>query len=66
MEPPNVLAGAEDERPLRINLPLRYHMELHRLKLLSGKRMATVVAEALELYFDHQQRPPGPQTRLPP
>lgn len=41
----------EPERQLRIKLPLRYHMDLHELKLVSGKSMARIVQDALDCYF---------------
>lgn len=38
-------------KELKVKLPLRFHVKLHSMKLLSGKTMASAVAEALEAYF---------------
>jgi hypothetical protein len=38
-------------KELKVKLPLRFHVKLHSMKLLSGKTMASAVGEALEAYF---------------
>ncbi len=49
-----------DETPLsrikevKVKLPIRYHVRLHSIKVLSGKQISATVAEALEDYFRDQ------------
>lgn len=38
-------------KELKVNIPVRYHLQLHQLKVLEGKQMNAVVREALDLYF---------------
>lgn len=39
-------------KELRVKIGVEYHLKLHALKLLKGKRMSEAVEEALEFYFD--------------
>lgn len=39
-------------KELRVKIGVEYHLKLHALKLLRGKRMSEAVEEALEFYFD--------------
>jgi hypothetical protein len=39
-------------KELRVKIGVEYHLKLHALKLLRGKRMSEAVEEALEYYFD--------------
>lgn len=39
-------------KELRVKIGVEYHLKLHALKLLRGKRMSEAVEEALEHYFD--------------
>lgn len=41
----------EEGRVLRITIPVRQHIQLHKLRLLVGKNMSDVVSEALDMYF---------------
>ena len=38
-------------RILRVTLPVRQHIQLHKMRLLVGKNMSGVVSEALDMYF---------------
>jgi len=40
-------------RELRVKIHVNYHLRLHALKLLRGKPMHEVIAEALDNYFEH-------------
>lgn len=39
-------------KELRVKIGVEYHLKLHALKLLRGKRMSEAVEEALEHYFE--------------
>lgn len=39
-------------KELRVKIGVEYHLKLHALKLLKGKRMSEAVEEALDHYFD--------------
>ena len=39
-------------KELRVKIAVEYHLKLHALKLLRGKRMSEAVEEALEFYFE--------------
>lgn len=39
-------------KELRVKIGVEYHLKLHALKLLRGKRMSEAVEEALERYFE--------------
>ena len=39
-------------KELRVKIGVEYHLKLHALKLLRGKRMSEAVEEALEFYFE--------------
>ena len=50
-----LIAEAKTEsgpKELRVKIGVEYHLKLHALKLLKGKRMSEAVEEALEFYFD--------------
>lgn len=38
-------------KPLKVSVPLRQHIELHKLKILTGKNMSETVQDALEMYL---------------
>lgn len=38
-------------KELKVNIPVRYHLQLHQLKVIEGRQMNVVVREALDLYF---------------
>lgn len=39
-------------KELRVKIGVEYHLKLHALKLLRGKRMSEAVEEALAFYFE--------------
>jgi hypothetical protein len=39
-------------KELRVKIGVEYHLKLHALKLLRGKRMSEAVEEALAYYFE--------------
>jgi hypothetical protein len=39
-------------KELRVKIGVEYHLKLHALKLLRGKRMSEAVEEALSSYFE--------------
>lgn len=40
-----------ERKELKTSIPTRHHLALHSLRLLQGKRIHTMVEEALEAYF---------------
>lgn len=42
----------DEMKPLRVKIPLRLHIKLHTLRLLTGKNMSHTVQVALERYLD--------------
>jgi len=50
-----LIAEAKHEsgpKELRVKIGVEYHLKLHALKLLKGKRMSEAVEEALGFYFE--------------
>lgn len=57
-------------KELRVKIGVEYHLKLHALKLLRGKRMSEAVEEALEHYFErvrieHEAQGHAPLTLTP-
>lgn len=47
-------AEAEDEEPrraLKVTIPVRQHIQLHAMKVLTGRNMSQAVEEALDRYL---------------
>lgn len=42
---------AETMKELKVSIPVRYHLQLHTLKVLEGRQIHAVVQEALNGYF---------------
>lgn len=42
----------ERTKPLKVSVPLKQHIELHKLKILTGQNMSETVQDALEMYLD--------------
>jgi len=38
-------------KDLKVRIPVKYHMQLHTLKILRGKSLSDAVTEALDEYF---------------
>lgn len=49
--PPRNLEGV---REMKVKIPLRLHVSLHSLKLLSGRQISDIVTEALQTYMAQQ------------
>lgn len=55
--PPKSLDGV---REMKVKIPLRLHVSLHSLKLLSGRQISDIVTEALQAYMvQHAVRATG-------
>ena len=39
-------------KELKVNIPVKYHLQLHSLKVMEGKQIHGVVQEALDKYFE--------------
>jgi hypothetical protein len=62
--PPRNLDGV---REMKVKIPLRLHISLHSLKLLSGRQLSEIVTEALVAYLATQsQVKPGGEPEEPP
>lgn len=42
----------ERTKPLKVSVPVKQHIDLHKLKILTGKNMSETVQDALEMYLD--------------
>lgn len=38
-------------KELKVNIPVRYHLQLHQLKVLEGRQIHSVIEEALDVWF---------------
>jgi hypothetical protein len=38
-------------KELKVNIPVKYHLQLHSLKVMEGRQIHGVVQEALDHYF---------------
>ena len=55
-DPPKA-AGTKE---LKVNIPVKYHLQLHQLKVLEGRRIHGVIEEALDLWFQKLNGAPAP------
>ena len=39
-------------KELKVNIPVKYHLQLHSLKVMEGRQIHGVVQEALDKYFE--------------
>ena len=46
-------------KELKVNIPVKYHLQLHQLKVLEGRRIHGVIEEALDLWFQKLNGAPG-------
>ena len=44
-------------KDLKVRIPVKYHMQLHTLKILRGKSLSDAVTEALDEYFAKNPSP---------
>lgn len=56
---PNDVRDDATPREIKVRLPLRHHLRLHSVKILTGRQMSDVVAAALEDYFEKEGAPDG-------
>lgn len=47
----NEPAKKDASKELKVKIPIRYHLQLHNLKLTEGLQIHGVVQDALEKYF---------------
>ena len=45
------IRSARVRKGFRLNIPVKYHLQLHQLKVLEGRRIHGVIEEALDLWF---------------
>ena len=38
-------------KELKVNIPVKYHLQLHQLKVLEGRQIHGVIEEALDMWF---------------
>ena len=38
-------------KELKVHIPVKYHLQLHQLKVLQGHQIHSVIEEALDLWF---------------
>ncbi|HUR68921.1 MAG TPA: hypothetical protein VM370_06710 [Candidatus Thermoplasmatota archaeon] len=38
-------------KELKVHIPVKYHLQLHQLKVLQGRQIHGVIEEALDLWF---------------
>ena len=41
-----------DEKDLKVRIPVRLHIKLHSVKVLTGKHISDSITEALDAYFE--------------
>lgn len=41
----------DEQKEMKVKIPVQYHLNLHSLKVLTGKNISTAVTEAVKLYF---------------
>ncbi len=58
----NKLATRQEEKEIKVRIPLDYHIRLHTVKVVKGQNISETVKEALENYFAdlRQDAPVGP------
>lgn len=42
----------DESKRLKVQLPVRQHLQLHRIKVLAGQNLSESVRRALDLYFE--------------
>ena len=47
----NAPAKKDGTKELKVNIPVKYHLQLHQLKVLEGRQIHGVIEEALDLWF---------------
>ena len=47
-DPPKKIGTKE----LKVHIPVKYHLQLHQLKVLQGQQIHSVIEEALDRWFE--------------
>jgi hypothetical protein len=48
----DALENCDEEKEIKVKIPVEYHVKLHTLKVLRGQNISSTVEEALTRYFD--------------
>lgn len=48
----------EGRKEIKVKIPTEYQVELHKLKVLTGKNISTAVTEALDEYLERRDLAP--------
>jgi len=48
----DALADCDEEKEIKVKIPVEYHVKLHTLKVLKGQNISSTVEHALTRYFD--------------
>lgn len=48
----DALENCDEEKEIKVKIPVEYHVKLHTLKVLKGQNISSTVEEALTRYFD--------------
>lgn len=53
-------------KELKVNIPVKYHLQLHTLKVMEGRQIHGVIREALDNYFESlKAEAPAREPQLP-
>jgi hypothetical protein len=52
----NRAADPNKKKELKVRIPAAMHMRLHGLKIMSDKSISAAVTEALDVYFEKENR----------
>lgn len=52
MEPAHVHRAPDDVKPMKVQLPVRQHIELHSLRVLTDRNISEIVRDAVARYLD--------------
>lgn len=48
----DALENCDEEKEIKVKIPVEYHVKLHTLKVLKGQNISSTVEKALMRYFD--------------
>jgi len=57
-------ATFEQDKEIKVRIPLDYHIKLHTVKVVSGTAISDTVKAALESYFEDIQKENAPATTV--
>lgn len=46
------MTPADEQKEIKVKIPVEYHVKLHTLKVLKGKEISSTVENALTRYFE--------------